>query len=185
MPSICFTDKCGIERNRALSAITVGSGTQLHPRSTNYENEGSRLVRRKARDGYCVGSQTLRTEARAPAIKMPHAEKREIQWKRNGRNEWMTERRGRERNCLALFSTVTIGGGSVPAAAVQSHSRSLAWANRKRTPGWTPLAFHSTSFSTFDLPSILPPSRLHHSAVTVVLSATFFLTNDYRNFDDL
>ena len=31
--------------------------------------------------------QTLRTEARASAIKMPHAEKREIQWKRNGRNE--------------------------------------------------------------------------------------------------
>lgn len=39
MPSICFTNKCGIERNRALPAITVGSGTQLHPRSTNCRNE--------------------------------------------------------------------------------------------------------------------------------------------------
>lgn len=97
MSSIGFTDKCGVERNRALPAITIGSSTQLHPRSIKRGNESSRLVRCKARDGYCVDSepQTLRTEARAPAIKTPHAEKREIQWKRNGRNEWMTGRRGR------------------------------------------------------------------------------------------
>lgn len=46
-----------------------------------------RILRRLSRP-------VLRTEARAPAIKTPFAEKREIQWKRNG-HEWMTERRGR------------------------------------------------------------------------------------------
>lgn len=57
-----------------------------------------------------------------------------------GTIEWLRERE-REKWSALLSGVATIGGGGVPVAAMQSHSRSLAWENRKRTPSWTPLAF--------------------------------------------
>lgn len=101
MPSIGFTDKCGVERNRALPAITIGPSTQLHPRSTKRGNEGSRLVRCKARDGYCVGSepQTLRTEARSAgnknAARREKGDTMETQWAQRV-DDWATWTSGRE-----------------------------------------------------------------------------------------
>lgn len=101
-----------------------------------------------------LGPQTLRTEARASAIKTPHAEKREIQWERNGRNEWMTGRAGEElprslrrrynwrRWCTSRRDAISFALSRM--SEQKAHSTS-----------WTPFAFHSTSFSTFDLPSIL------------------------------
>lgn len=94
----------------------VGSGTQLHPRLTKRGNEGSRLVRCKARDGILrrLGPQTLRTGARALAIKTPHAEKREIQWETQWAqrvDDWATWTSGRG---IASRSSAlaTIGGAT-------------------------------------------------------------------------
>lgn len=79
-----------------------------------------------------------------------------------GTCEWLDKRKREEERegemeCLALRRCYNWQWWC--SAAMQSHSRSLAWASRKRTPSWTPLAFLYLLFShhLFDLLSS-PPS---------------------------
>lgn len=175
MPSIGFTDKCGAERNQALPrnhGRLAPARNCIHARPSaetqvrDWFGQGERRILRRLR-----GSQTLRTEARAPAIKMPARREKgdtmETQWAQRV-EDWATWTSGRGIASLSSAPLQLAAAAAVyqPRRGAISFALSRMSEQKAHSKLETPLAFHSTSFSTFDLPSVPSPSRLHQPAVT-------------------
>lgn len=170
-----FTDKCGVERNRLLPAITIGSNIRVRSSAET-----------KARDWfsarYCVGSGAADVTHGSSGAGNKNAARREkgdtmeMQWAQRV-DDCRETREGEElprslRRCYnwRRSAAVTIS------FALSRMNEQKAHSTRAVDPSYLSLHFF---FHLRPSPLSSPPARLHHSVAA--LGFTFFPTNGLKS----